>query len=328
MERTVTGFRRYLARRLMLLAFVIWCILTIMFALFQLLPGDPTSLFVDSNFSQEMIDRQKTLWGLNDPLLVRYFRYLNNMITFDFGQSFFQITPVSEIMADKVKNTCLMIVPALLISVVLGTLIGAVAGWKRGSIFEKSAITLSLVLHSVPSFFVGILALMIFSYQLRWLPPGGMVPLGGPEGFFEMVSSGSYWVHLILPGMVLVSREITGPILLLRSSMLEVKGSDFLDILRAKGLPNRQILTHATRNALLPLVTYIAVMTGLLFQGQVLLEIIFAWPGIGRELVQALNDLDYPVAQAALFVMALVTLAMNFIADLLYGVIDPRVTYE
>jgi peptide/nickel transport system permease protein len=110
--------------------------------------------------------------------------------------------------------------------------------------------------------------------------------------------------------------------------MLEVKGSDFLDILRAKGLRERRIVMHATRNALLPLVTYIAVMTGLLVQGQVLLEIIFAWPGIGRELVQALNDLDYPVAQAALFVMALVTLALNFAADLLYGVIDPRVTYE
>lgn len=324
----MTGFQKYLVRRLMLLIFVIWCILTIMFGLFQWLPGDPTSLFVDSNFSQEMIDRQKELWGLNDPVWVRYLRYLRNMLLFDFGQSFFQIAPVSEIMLDKVLNTCLMIVPALLISVVLGTIIGAIAGWKRGSAFEHGTVAISLVLHSAPSFFVGILVLMIFSYQLRWLPPGGMVSLGGPEGFWEMIVSGDYWLHLILPGLVLVSREITGPILLLRSSMLEVKGSDFLDILRAKGLPDHQIVTHATRNALLPLITYVAVMTGLLFQGQVLLEIIFSWPGIGRELVQALSDLDYPVAQAALYVMALATLMLNFIADLLYGVIDPRVTYE
>lgn len=324
----MTGFQRYLVRRLLLLIFVIWCILTIMFGLFQWLPGDPTSLFVDSNFSQEMIDRQKELWGLNDPVWVRYLRYLRNMVMFDFGQSFFQIAPVSEIMLDKVQNTLLMIVPALLISVVLGTIIGAIAGWKRGTAFEHGTVATSLVLHSAPSFFVGILVLMIFSYQLRWLPPGGMVSLGGPEGFWAMLVSGDYWVHLILPGLVLVSREITGPILLLRSSMLEVKGSDFLDILRAKGLPDRQIVTHATRNALLPLITYIAVMTGLLFQGQVLLEIIFSWPGIGRELVQALSDLDYPVAQAALYIMALATLALNFIADLLYGVIDPRVTYE
>jgi ABC-type dipeptide/oligopeptide/nickel transport system permease component len=321
------GFRDYLVRRLLLLAFVIWSILTIMFALFQLLPGDPTSMFIDSNFSQDMIDRQKALWGLADPLWLRYVRYLCNMLTFDFGRSFFQSDPVNAIVADKIKNTCLMIVPSLFISIVFGTLIGAVAGWRRGSVFEHTTVGVSLLLHSVPSFFVAILALMVFSYQLRWLPPGGMVSLGGVEGFWPTVTSSDYWMHLLLPGLVLVSREITGPILLLRSSMLDVKGSDFLDMLRAKGLPESGIITHATRNALLPLVTYIAVMTGLLFQGQVLLETIFAWPGVGRELVHSLGDLDYPVAQAALYVMALATLALNFIADLLYGLIDPRVTY-
>ena len=324
----MTGFRRYVGRRLVLLAFVVWCVLTVMFALFQLLPGDPTAIFVDSNFSVEMIERQRQLWGLSDPLWVQYLRYVRNMLLLDFGSSFFQIAPVSHIMAEKVKNTCLMIVPALIVSVLLGTAIGAFAGWRRGGRFEQVTVGTALFLHSAPSFFVGIMALMVFSYRLGWLPPGGMVSLGGPDGLWDMVSSRDYWVHLLLPGLILVSREITGPILLLRSSMLEVKGSDFLDILRAKGLRERRIVMHATRNALLPLVTYIAVMTGLLFQGQVLLEIIFAWPGIGRELVQALNDLDYPVAQAALFVMALVTLTLNFAADLLYGVIDPRVTYE
>jgi peptide/nickel transport system permease protein len=324
----MTGFRAYVIRRLLQMVFVVWCVLTIMFALFQLLPGDPTSIFVDQNFSQEMIERQKQLWGLADPLWVQYLRYLRNMATFEFGTSFFQTAPVSEIMEEKVKNTCLMIVPAIVVSVVFGTLIGAVAGWKRGSRFEQATVTTALFLHSAPSFFVGILALMVFSYQLGWLPPGGMVSLGGPDTLFGMLGSTDYWAHLLLPGLVLVSREITGPILLLRSSMLEVKGSDYLDILRAKGLTERTIVVHATRNALLPLVTYVAVMMGLLFQGQVLLEIIFAWPGIGRELVQALNDLDYPVAQASLYVMALVTLALNLAADLLYGVIDPRVVYE
>ena len=324
----MSGFGRYIGRRLLLLLFVVWCILSIIFALFQLLPGDPTAIFVDSNFSIEMIEHQKALWGLNDPLWVQYLRYIKNMLLFDFGDSFFQNEPVRAILLEKVVNTCLMIVPALIVSVVLGTIIGAIAGWRRGSRFEQATVTTALVLHSAPSFFVGILALMVFSYQLRWLPPGGMVSLGGPEGFWETLTSGDYLQHLILPAVVLVSREITGPILLLRSSMLEIKGSDFVDILRAKGLGEGRIVTHATRNALLPLVTYIAVMTGLLFQGQVLLEIIFAWPGIGREMVTALNDLDYPVAQAALYLMALVILAMNFIADLLYGIIDPRVAYD
>jgi peptide/nickel transport system permease protein len=324
----MTGFQRYFFRRLGLMVFVIWCVMTIMFILFQKLPGDPTAIFVDNNFSPEMIAQTRASWGLDDPWYVQYVRYLWNMATFNFGASFFQLDPVSSIMAEKLRNTLLMIVPALIISIVAGTIIGAAAGWMRGRNFERITVGVSLFLHSAPSFFVGILVLMIFSYKLRWLPSGGMTGLGGPNHFLGIVGSAEYWRHLLLPLLVLVSREVTGPILLLRASMLEVKGSEFLDILRAKGLPPSGVVTHATRNALLPLVTYIAVMMGLLFQGQVLLEIIFSWPGIGRELVQALNDLDYPVAQAALYIMALVTLVLNFIADLLYGVIDPRVSYE
>jgi peptide/nickel transport system permease protein len=322
------GLRKYILQRIVSLIFVIFCILTIMFALFKLIPGDPTMIFVDENLSDELIERQKELWGLNDPLHIQYLRYLKNMITFDFGNSFWQIKPVSAIMKEKLANTCAMMLPALILSVLLGTTLGSVAGWKRGTKFESVTITLSLFLRSAPSFFIGVMVLMVFAYKLRWFPSGGMVRLGTGGGFWEMIFSLDFLKHLILPTMVLVSREITGPTLLLRSSMLEVKGSDFLDILRAKGLSEFQIIRHATRNALLPLVTFVAVMIGFLIQGQVILEIIFAWPGIGREIITALNDLDYPVAQAAFYVMALTILAMNFIADILYGFIDPRITYE
>ncbi len=312
------------SRRLLLLALTMWCILTILFALFRLLPGDPAAIFVDNNMSIEMIEHQKQLWGLNDPWWVQYIRYIANMALFRFGDSFFQNQTVAAILLEKITNTCAMIFPALVISVVLGTIIGAFAGWRRGGRLEQATVTTALILHSAPSFFVGILVLMVFSYQLRWLPPGGMTSPGGPEGFWDLITSADYLRHLILPCMVLVSREITGPVLLVRSSMLEIKGADFIDILRAKGLPEWRILVHATRNALLPLVTYIAVMTGLLLQGQVLLEIIFAWPGLGRELVTALADLDYQVAQGAVYVMALTILLLNLVADMLYGFIDPR----
>ena len=324
----MSGLRKYIIFRMLSLLFVVFCILTIMFALFKFMPGDPTSIFVDSRYSDEMIDRQRKLWGLDDPLVVQYFRYLKNMATFDFGKSFFQIQPVHSIVTEKLLNTCAMMVPALILSVVLGTILGAVAGWRRGTKFERVTITTSLFLRSAPSFFVGIVVLMIFSYKLRWLPSGGMSSAGSFGGFWGTIASLDFLKHLILPTFVLLTREVTGPLLLLRSSMLEVKGSDFLDILRAKGLPETLIIRHATRNALLPLVTYVAVMTGLLFQGQVLLEIIFSWPGIGREIVMAVNDLDYPVAQASFFLMALTILAMNFVADLLYGLVDPRVTYD
>lgn len=325
----MAGFRRYLLRRLILFFFVIVAVLTIMFGLFKLLPGDPTAIFVDSNFSQEMIERQREAWGLDDPMHVQYVRYMVNMLTFDFGNSFFQNQPVSEIIIEKLSNTLVMIVPAVLLSVVLGAVIGAWLGWRRGGRSEGAGVFILLAMRSTPSFFVGIVALMVFSYWLGWFPPGGMVAIGNwQEGFWNNIFTLDFLHHLFLPMIVLMTREITHPALLLRSTMLEVRGSDFLDILRAKGLPERRIMVHCTRNALLPLVTDVAVMMGFIFQGQVLLEIIFAWPGIGRELVAALNDLDYPVVQAAFFVMALTILLFNLIADLLYGFVDPRVVYD
>src|ERR1019366_10716000 len=227
--------------RLFLLALTMWCILTILFALFRLLPGDPAAIFVDNNMSIEMIEHQKQLWGLNDPWWVQYVRYIANMALFRFGDSFFQNQMVAAILLEKITNTCAMIFPALVISVVLGTIIGAFAGWRRGGRLEQATVTTALILHSAPSFFVGILVLMVFSYQLRWLPPGGMTSPGGPEGFWDLITSADYLRHLILPCMVLVSREITGPVLLVRSSMLEIKGADFIDILRAKGLPEWRI---------------------------------------------------------------------------------------
>jgi len=204
-----------------------------------------------------------------------------------------------------------------------------VLGWRRGSRGEGAAVATLLALRSAPSFFIAILLLMVFAYQLRWLPSGGMVSLDNDgETFWSRILTLDYLQHLILPGLVLLSREITTPALLLRSSMLEIRNSDFVDILRAKGLKEGRVITHAARNAMLPLVTDVAVSLALLFEGQVLLEIIFAWPGIGRELVNSLNNLDYPIVQACFFLMALTILLLNFIADLLYGLIDPRVTYQ
>ena len=230
-------------------------------------------------------------------------------------------------MVEKLLHTAAMIVPAVVLSVVVGRAARSWLGWRRGSRREGAVVISLLALRSVPSFFVGIIVLMIFSYHARLVSAGwhGLDRRPRRQLPRDRSSSVDFLHHLVLPCLVLMTREITSPALLLRSTMLEVKGSDFLDILRAKGLPERRIVMHATRNALLPLVTDVAVMMGFLFQGQVLLEIIFAWPGVGRELVTALNDLDYPVAQACFFVMALIILVFNFVADVLYAFIDPRV---
>jgi peptide/nickel transport system permease protein len=323
------GLRRYVLRRLTTLVFVVWAILTLLFVVLKALPGDPTAMFVDSNFAPEMIERQRAAWGLDDPLPVQYLRYLGNMVTFQFGQSFFQAETVREIVLEKLANTWAMVLPALVLAFTLGAVAGAVLGWRRGSRGEGAAVATLLAMRSAPSFFVAILALMVFAYQLRWLPSGGMVSIDNEgEGFWAQVLTLDYLEHLILPALVLMSREITTPALLLRSTMLEVRNSDFVDILRAKGLPERRVIVHAARNAMLPLVTDVAVALALLFEGQVLLEIIFAWPGIGREMVNALAHLDYPIVQACFFLMALTILTLNLVADLLYGLIDPRVTYR
>ena len=309
--------------------FVVFCIVTIMFALIKFMPGDPTSVFFDSNYSQEMIQQQKKLWGLTDPIMVQYLRYLKNMATFDFGNSFFQIQPVRQIVFVKAAQYDHDDAPRPDPELYSGHLPG------RGGRLEARVQVREHHHHDEP---VSPLRTSLF----RRHPGADDLLLQIEVAAFRrndrarkcdgILATPSFPLdflqHLILPTLVLTSREITGPTMLLRTSMLEVKGSEFLDILRAKGLPEFHIIRHATRNALIPLVTYIAVMTGLTFQGQVLLEIVFAWPGIGREIVTALNDLDYPVAQASFYLMALAILMMNFIADLVYGFIDPRVTYD
>src|SRR5689334_17131927 len=197
------GLRSYVLRRLVLLLFVIVAVLTILFVLFKLLPGNPLSVFLDSNFPEEMIQRQKRLWGLDAPLWLQYVRYMWNMLTFQFGTSFFQMTPVSGIVVEKLLNTAAMIVPAVVLSVVLGAVLGSWLGWRRGSRQEGAAVIGLLALRSVPSFFVGIIVLMIFSYQLGWLPPGGMVSLGGAgDSFWDTVLTGDFVHHLILPCLV------------------------------------------------------------------------------------------------------------------------------
>ena len=321
----MTGLQLYIVRRLILNVFVLFCVLTIIFALFRMLPVTPDQVFVDPSLPREYVAQLRKQWGLDEPLWKQYVSYIYNMFTFQFGVSFVTRLTVSEVLGERLLNTFAMLAPAILIATLLGTVLGAWTGWKRGALVEQVTVTASLFLRSTPSYFVGLIFLMVFSYHLGWLPSGGMITPGVSTDFWVIVSSADFYRHLILPMMVVVSREITGPIMLLRSSMLEIKGSDFLEILRAKGLSERAIVVHATRNALLPLITEVAIMTGELFQGQVLLETIFAWPGIGREIVSAVNSLDYPMAQAAFFLIALSVLTMNFIADLLYALVDPRV---
>lgn len=307
------------------MVFVLFMIATLMFAMFMMLPGDPTANFVEEGLSRKAIERQRQLWGLDDPLHVKYARYLRNMATLEFGVSFRFQVPVREVLAEKLLNSIAMMLPALGLITVGGTLLGAYLGWRRGSAVEKTAVLAGLAVESMPSFFAGIILLMIGSYGLGWFPSAGMGPSGTGGSFLATIFSSDFPRYLALPVLTLVVRGINGPMLLMRTSMIEVRGSDFLMMLEAKGLSEARVVLHAMRNALLPMITYFGVLVGILFQGQVLLETVFGWPGIGRAVVDALSARDFPLLQGAFFLTAVVVVGMNLVVDLLYGYLDPRV---
>jgi peptide/nickel transport system permease protein len=266
------------------------------------------------------------MYGLDEPIHVQYLKYIQNLFTFQFGISLTQQRPVGEIIIPALVNTLVLLLPALVVTAIVSSLAGMYAGWNRGSWFEQSSIVVTTIFRAVPIFVTGIFLLIIFSYGLGWLPAFGMrSPLANPDGYLETYLSVDFLKHYTLP-FVATALFYSGDFLMLaRNSVVERKGSEFLMLHRAKGLSDMEQLARAGRNSLLPLVTYFALRTGMLFQGVITLEVVFAWPGIGRALVQAILNQDYPTVQAAVFIMALAVIVMNLTADLAYAKLDPTV---
>lgn len=320
--------RRYIIIRLVTAAFTLYMITTIMFFMFRFIPGDPTTMFISESLSVEDIARQKALWGLDKPLLHQYLFYIKNLVSGDFGVSFIENRSAMTLISGKIWNTISLMIPATIVTVLLGGTLGAFLGWQRGSRMERFGVVLSMVMRSMPVFWIGIIFLMIFTYWLRIFPSGGMRMPGTPDTtLWQTYFSWDFVNHLLLPLSTVIFYNLNGPLMLMRSSMLEVKGEDFIELLRAKGLRERKIVHRAARNAILPMVTYVAVWIGFLFEGQVLIETIFSWPGIGREIVNAILHYDYPMVQASFFMLSLVVIVMNLLADVVYGYLDPRIVY-
>jgi peptide/nickel transport system permease protein len=250
------------------------------------------------------------------------------MLTLNFGYSIAQQgTPVLDILLPALVATLILLVPALVTTAVLSTLVGMYAGWNRGSLFEKFNIVSTTFFRATPVFVTGIFGLMIFAYQLDLVPAFGMrSPAASPEGYLETYLSLDFAHHYFLPFVVSVLYYSGDFFLLARNSVVEKKGSEFLRLHKAKGLSEWEQLGRAGRNSMLPVVTYFALRMGMLFQGVVALEVVFAWPGIGRALVQAINQDDYPTIQAAVFLMAVSVILMNLVADIINARLDPTVT--
>ncbi|WP_049971429.1 ABC transporter permease [Haladaptatus cibarius] len=320
----------FFVRRTLQLGITLWAVATALFMLFRLMPGNPTSYIISPGMTPEVRQRLIDSYGLNDPLWVQYVRYIENLVTLDLGRSFKTNERVVDVLATYLPNTLVLMLTAFVVAYIIGISLGVLTGWYRGSRFEKTAVVTALVGRSIPSFWMGILVLWIFGAQYNLIPMSGMTSLGsGPTTFWDMVFSLDFLKHLVAPVAVLAFYYMGYPLLIMRNSMLETLSEDFIDLCRAKGLTERTIMfKHAARNALLPVLTAAAIAVGYAVGGSVLIETVFGWPGIGREMIRAVLRRDFPVAQGTFLVLALSVIVMNFVADLLYGVLDPRVTYD
>ena len=321
--------RRYVLRRIAQILFVLWALVTIMFFMFRLVPGDPVGVIISAELTESAREALREDWGLNRPLIEQYFLYLKNLLAGDFGMSFYHQEPVWDVLAEKVANTLVLMIPATVIGILLGVLGGMYLGWRRGSRLERFGVLLPPLIRAMPVFWLGVLLLMVFSYKLELFPNGGMRSIGSyPKNWVETYFSSDFLWHLTLPLVCTVITSLPEPMLIMRSSILETRGEDYIELLQAKGLKEGVILKHAARNSMLPVVTWVFHMFGFAIAGTVLIEVVFAWPGLGREMVTAVNNHDYPVSQAAFFLISFIIIGLNFINDMIYGFLDPRVVLK
>jgi peptide/nickel transport system permease protein len=323
------GMKKYLLKRVSGTVLTYVAVASIVFFLFRQL-GDPAVLFMSPDMTAEQLQNIRENFGLTEPLYVQYLRYLAGIFTLDFGISFFYMEPVGPLVVHRLKNSLLLTLPAIIIAYVGGILGGVLMAWRRGESVERGMLVTTLVFRSSPRFWVGLLLLFVFSGVLGWFPSAGMLP-GGEEfsSHLSLLTNATFYKHAFLP-IVSMSLYLMGlPMLLMRTSMLEVINEEFVDLCRAKGMSESDVMyRHVARNALLPVLTAFAVAIAFSFGGNVLVETVFSYPGIGRLMVNSAFRNDYPVAQASFLMMAAAVLVMNLVADVLYGVLDPRVSYD
>jgi peptide/nickel transport system permease protein len=319
--------RRLIADRLGHLLLVLWVVTTLTFVLFRLMPGDPTLNFLSPTFTDETRAALLKSFGLDKPLWEQYLIYLGQLLRGDFGRSFLQDAPVADILWAALPNTVILTLVSLCLAYAFGIVAGAFLAFRRGTLVEATAIPAALATRAAPEFWLGMLVLALFAFQLGWFPTGGAVSPGGSLGSLgARLASADFWWHLCLPALTLTLFLQGLPLLLMRATMLEVMNDEFIVMARMKGLSRWSIvMRHAARNALLPVVTAFALGLGASIGGNVVIETVFAWPGIGRVLVQAVQGADYPVAQGAFLLIAFVLVVMNTVADLAYAWLDPRV---
>jgi peptide/nickel transport system permease protein len=323
-------FLSYAGRRAVHTAVTLALLLLCMFVLFRLIPGDPTTLLLGTGeLTLEAQQRLRAQWGLDQSMLAQLASYCRNLLSGELGLSFYYRRPVAEVIAPMLGNTLILMAPVVTIAILLGISIGTWLGWRRGERLEELGAVLVLIPRALPLFWTGIVLLSLFAYKLQWFPIGGIRDsFFLAEHWYQQLPFYDIAYHLVLPVATGVLASMADPLMIMRTSLIEVRDEEFMVLARARGLSARSLQRLARRSALLPVLTYSAIMVGFAFGGQVLLEVVFTWPGMGRLMVNSVTQRDYPVAQAAFFLMAAVVIVLNFGVDLLYGWLDPRIRHE
>lgn len=301
--------KAYIIKRLFHSIFVLIGISIVVFIILHL-TGDPAALLMPMDATPEQVAQFRQEMGFNDPLIIQYWRFFKGTLRGDFGQSFRHNQPALSLVLERMPATIQLTFAALAIALIIAIPVGIISAIKRNSILDHIGMTGALLGQSTPVFWLGVMLILVFSVILQWFPSSGR---GGIE-------------NLVLPAITLGMYSMARTARMMRSSMLEVLGQEYMKTAKAKGLsPHMVILKHALKNAAIPVVTIVGMELGTLLGGAVITETIFAWPGVGRLAVQAIYNRDYPVVQAAVFLLASIFVLVNLLVDIIYTYLDPRV---
>jgi len=348
------GLREYVVKRLVFSIVLVIFVAILNFIIFELMPGRPEDVFLRPGMKKEQIDAMIRLWELDRPVYERFFKMIYNLFSGNFLNtvSFVSRRAIGEEISLRMTNTLVLIGSSTILSMLFGIVLGVICAYKRGGKLDSGLVLVSLATYSFPTFWMGMLAIMIFGIQLKWLPTAHPYPeawtsiyasTGGfPPPFIAATIPGTAisfsipsWIeiagrlrHLVLPLSVLTLFQYGGWLLLARASILETITEDYVTTARAKGIKERTILfKHVLKNASLPLVTSAALSFGFMLGGAIITEGVFSYQGLGAWVWSAVQVKDFPVLQAMFFIIAVCVIVANFIADLLYGVLDPRIKY-
>ncbi len=331
---------RAFIERLLQLVPVLLGVALVVFLMMALTPGDPVEIMVggDENITEAQMDQMRHELGLDLPLPVRFFHFIGKAVVGDFGLSFYHRRPVIDVLLERLPATVELALAAMMVALAIAIPAGIVAAVRRGSLFDKLATTISVAGVAIPNFWLGIMFIMFFAVQLGWLPVSGQtagniniprvtgfmlidsVLWGRPSALLDVLK------HLALPAITLGTGLSALLMRVTRTSMIETMQQEYVAFATAKGLSRgRVLLHHALRNALIPVVTVIAIDFGSLLSGSIITETIFAWPGVGRLLIEGVTTRNYPLVQTAVLMFALFYIAASLVADILYVVLNPRI---